>query len=89
MIKLFGIDIDIIKIILPIIYIIIGIIIFSVIKKIILDSGKNSKKFKVLQNQRVKTLKTLIINVVKYIIFLINSIIWKFFFSDMSIFVFN
>ena len=32
----------------------IGIIIFSVIKKIILDSGKNSKKFKVLQNQRVK-----------------------------------
>lgn len=71
MIKLFGIDIDIIKIILPIIYIIIGIIIFSVIKKIILDSGKNSKKFKVLQNQRVKTLKTLIINIVKYIIFLI------------------
>ena len=69
MIKLFGIDIDIIKIILPIIYIIIGIIIFSVIKKIILDSGKNSKKFKVLQNQRVKTLKTLIINIVKYIIF--------------------
>ena len=71
MIKLFGIDIDIIKIILPIIFIIIGIIIFSVIKKIILDSGKNSKKFKVLQNQRVKTLKTLIINIVKYIIFLI------------------
>ena len=71
MIKLFNIDIDIIKLILPIIYIIIGIIAFSIIKKIILNSGKNSKKFKLLQNQRVKTLKTLVINIVKYTIVLI------------------
>ena len=71
MIKLFNISIDIMKVILPIIYIILGIITFSIIKKLILNSGKNNKRFKVLQNQRVKTLKTLVINIVKYIIFLI------------------
>ena len=57
MIKLFNINIDVMKLILPIIYIILGIITFSIIKKLILDSGKNSKRFKVLQNQRIKTLK--------------------------------
>ena len=71
MIKLFNINIDVMKLILPIIYIILGIITFSIIKKLILDSGKNSKRFKVLQNQRIKTLKTLVINIVKYTIFLI------------------
>ena len=70
MIKLFDINIDVMKLILPIVYIILGIITFSIIKKLILDSGKNSKRFKVLQNQRIKTLKTLVINIVKYIIVL-------------------
>ena len=64
MIKLFNINIDVMKLILPIIYIILGIITFSIIKKLILDSGKNSKRFKVLQNQRIKTLKKKILNVI-------------------------
>lgn len=67
MIKLFNININLMKIILPFVYIIIGIIIFSIIKKVIINSGKNSK---ILQRQRVKTLKTLVINIVKYTIFL-------------------
>lgn len=68
MIKLFNINIGIIKIITPIVYIILGVILFSVIKKIIINSGKNNKIF---QNQRIKTMKGIIINIVKYTIFLL------------------
>jgi small conductance mechanosensitive channel len=60
--------IDLKLIILPIVYIIIGMIIFAIIKKIVLKATIKSKTLKVTQKQRVKTLSTLLLNIIKYII---------------------
>lgn len=63
--------IDIFKIILPILYIIIGIALFSLIKKIINRSTISNKKLKTSQKNKIKTLNSLIINIVKYFIVII------------------
>ena len=68
MIHLFGMDINIKLIVLPIIYIIVGIIIFYLIKRIIIKSTDRKIGLKATQRQRVNTFRTLIINFIKYII---------------------
>lgn len=70
-IQIGDLSIDILKIILPIIYVIIGILIFKSIKHVVLKmTSKNSKnrKLKFAQAQRMKTLRMLVLNFVKYAI---------------------
>lgn len=80
MFDLFGITINIKQIILPIIYVIVGIVVFRVLKKIIMQMGISNKNIKGSQKQRIKTLKTLIVNVTKYgiCIFVILAILANF-----------
>lgn len=77
MIEIFGQTINIKLIILPIIYIIIGTLVFNIIKKIINKTTISRKNIKATQKQRINTLRTLIINILKYIIviFVILSIL--------------
>ena len=74
------INIDIFKIIWPIIYIVIGIIIFKLLKNIILRSPKKSKLLRETQIQRIRTIKLLVLNIIKYIIisFVILAILTQF-----------
>ena len=46
---------------MPILYIIIGIIVFKIIKKVI-NKTTNNDKLKITQLQRIKTIKSLVIN---------------------------
>jgi len=68
MLDFFGVTINIKQFIFPIIYIVVGIIIFRILKKVIMRMGKANKNLKGSQQQRIKTLKTLIVNVTKYAI---------------------
>lgn len=64
-------SIDIFQIIIPILYIVIGIVLFQIIKKLILKSRINYKKISKDQVQRIKTIKILFINIIKYIIIIL------------------
>ncbi len=64
-------NLDIIKIILPVLYIIIGVVIFKVIKQLIVKSTSKNKRLKATQIQRINTLRILIINMIKYIIIIL------------------
>ncbi len=70
MIKLFDVvTINLNHIVYPIIYILMGIIIYNIIKNIINKMPRFSKKaLKPAQAQRVKTLRILILNIIKYIV---------------------
>lgn len=70
MIQIFdSITIDLKQLILPIVYIALGIFIYGIIIKIVERIMENSKKnLKNHQYQRVKTLKMLIMNIIKYAI---------------------
>ncbi|MBP5678460.1 MAG: mechanosensitive ion channel [Bacilli bacterium] len=70
-VKIGNLTIDLLKIIVPIIYIVIGIIVFQIIKQIIIKTSSSNKKLKITQLQRIKTLKSLIINIIKYIIIIL------------------
>lgn len=70
MLDFLGVTIYIKQIILPIIYILIGIILFRVLKKLIKRAASNKKNLKASQKHKIKTLEMLIINVVKYAIFI-------------------
>ena len=67
MIKLFGLDVELKLIIVPFVYIIIGIISFTVLKKII-SKLVDKRNLKGEKKQRINTLKVLIINIIKYLI---------------------
>jgi len=67
-IDLLGYTINLKFIILPIVYITIGMIVFAIIKKIIVNATTKNKVLKVAQKQRVKTLSTVILNIIKYTI---------------------
>ncbi len=67
-INVLGYTINLKLIILPIVYIIIGIIIFSIIKSIIKKATIRRKILKASQRQRVETLTTVLVNIIKYII---------------------
>ncbi len=63
-----GINIDLKIVLLPIFYILIGVILFRIIKKIINKTINNKRNLKITQKQRVQTLSILIINIIKYLI---------------------
>ena len=62
MIKILGYDLT--KLVLSIIYIIIGIIIFDFFKKIIIKATSKNKILKKEQAQKIKTMRSLIINII-------------------------
>ena len=64
-------SINIFQFIAPIIYIIIGFIIFQIIKKIVLNSPTKYRKLNKDHQQKIKTLKIILINIIKYIIIII------------------
>ena len=55
-------------IIIPFLYVIIGVIIFKVIKNIIMKSPIKNRLLKEAQIQRIRTIKILILNIIKYVI---------------------
>lgn len=69
-IKFSSFNIDIIKIVMPIIYIIVGIVLFNIIKRLI-NKTTNNNRLKITQVQRIKTLKILLVNIIKYIVVII------------------
>lgn len=74
-------SIKISQIILPIIYIIVGFLIFEIIKKIINKMIKvTNKTLKTSHNQKLNTIRILILNIIKYliIIFVIIAILANF-----------
>ena len=73
-IEIANITIDIFKIVVPIIYILLGIIAFNIIKKLIMKSPKKYKLLKETQLQRIKTIKILILNIIKYLVITFVSI---------------
>ncbi len=70
-IDLLGYTIDLKLIIVSIVYILIGIIIFGIFKRIIKRASNRNKFLKTAQKQRVKTISTLILNIIKYIILIL------------------
>lgn len=60
--------IDLKLIILPIVYIIIGVVVFEIIKRMFLRATTRKRVLRVAQKQRIQTLSTVILNVIKYII---------------------
>jgi len=68
MLNIFNIQINLKLIILPIIYIIIGVVSFKLIKDLIKKTSHRKTNLKATQKQRIDTLVVLIINLVKYII---------------------
>jgi len=75
MVNVFGITLNLRKIILPIVYVIIGTIVFQLLKKTITKILDNKKYLKKNQSQRIKTIQTLIINIVKYIICILTILL--------------
>lgn len=67
-IKYNNLSINILRIIIPIIYILIGFIIFQIVKKVILKSPIKYKRLNKEHQQKIKTIKILFINIIKYII---------------------
>ena len=63
-----NLTIDLLKIIQPIIYIILGVTIFKFIKHIVNKSQKHNTKLRITQIQRIKTINMLILNIIKYTI---------------------
>lgn len=72
-VDIFNMTIDLKPILYSIVYIIIGIVIYNVIRGIIVRVLKKGKSTK-YHNQRVETLVTLLLNIIKYIIVIIVTI---------------
>ena len=65
--KLFdSITIDLKEIIFPVVYIIIGFIIYKVLKRLVNKVMLNNKKMKKQHLQRANTIRIVILNVIKY-----------------------
>ena len=69
-------SIDLKLIILPIVYIIVGMVVFAIIKGLVLKATTKNKVLKVAQKQRVKTLSTVVLNIIKYTIVILVIFIW-------------
>ena len=69
--NLLGYTIDIRLIIVTLVYILIGMIIFGIFKRIVKRASNRNKFLKSAQKQRVKTISTLILNIIKYIIIIL------------------
>ena len=70
-IELLGKSINLLLIIVPIIYIVIGIIIFRILKRIITKAIERKGHLKITQKQRLNTINLLLLNIIKYIIIII------------------
>lgn len=68
MLNILGFTLNIEHILFPIIYIILGIISFKLIKNIIIKATSKKEGLKITQKQRINTFRILIINIIKYII---------------------
>ena len=66
MINIFGIELELKLIIVPIVYVLIGIIAFKILKKLVIKVLEK-KNLKAAQKQRIKTLIVLIVNIIKYL----------------------
>ncbi len=74
-IEILGKSIDLMLIISPILYIIIGTVIFKIIKNILLKTvNRRRKSLKGSQIQRIQTLTVLIVNIIKYIIVILVTL---------------
>lgn len=71
MITIFDKSIELKMIILPILYILVGVICFALIKRFLKRAINNRKNLKAAQKQRITTLTTMIINICKYIIIIL------------------
>ena len=72
MIEIPGLIILVLKqLLLPIIYIVVGMIIYEIIKKAILKLSASNSKLRKSQKHRLQTVNLLIINIIKYIIVII------------------
>ncbi len=67
-VKILDYPIDLKLVILPIIYIIIGMVVFAIIKKLVNKATTRKGILKAAQKQRIQTLSTVILNIIKYII---------------------
>ena len=70
-IEILGKSFNIEQIIVPIIYVIIGVIVYYFLKKIITKAVEKQGRFKITQKQRLKTINILLLNIIKYIIVII------------------
>lgn len=77
MIDIFGQTLNIKLIVYPIVYIVIGVLVFNILKSLIKKATNSKMNLKASQKQRIKTLRTLIINLIKYltVIFVLLSIL--------------
>lgn len=75
-----NLSIKVLSIISSIIYVFLGIFIFNVIKKIIIKSTTKNKKIKTAQLNRIKTINSIAINILKYtiVIFVILAVLSEF-----------
>lgn len=73
MFEVLGLKIELKMIIIPIVYIIIGIIAFNVFKKLV-TKLVDKRNLKGTKKQRINTLKTLIISIIKYLIIIFVSL---------------
>ena len=67
-VDILGYTINLKFIILPLVYIIIGMVVFTIIKSLVLKATTKNKVLKVAQKQRVKTLSMVVLNIIKYTI---------------------
>ena len=76
MLDVFGQTINVKLLVLPILYILIGTVVFNLLKGLI-NRATAKNNIKAIQKQRINTLRTLIINILKYmtVIFVILSIL--------------
>ena len=67
-INFFDTKISLYQVINSIIYIIIGIIVFKIIKRVVVKSTTKNKLLKKTQIQRINTIRSLLLNIIKYIV---------------------
>ena len=67
-IKIWNTTIDLLLIIKPIIYIIIGVVCYQIIKKVVTKATSSKRILKAAQKQRIHTLQTLLLNIIKYLV---------------------
>ena len=71
MLDILGLKINIIQLILPIVYITFGSILFRILKKLILRATTKQTFIRKEQQQKVNTMRSLIVNIIKYTIVII------------------
>lgn len=71
MVVINGIQVNLVKIISPIIYILVGLLVYNFIKRIVKKIKPRRTNFKTIQKQRIDTINSILLNLTKYIIVII------------------